>query len=110
MAGLYGDWFPSKARILTHRSSPGPRSSNSLLVTHWHCFLDVCKRALPTTRPSTPERTVWLTRSLARAPCGRPRSLAVDHDDGSASYYDHHTFLLFGGHRNYLGHSKDLLA
>ena len=30
----------------------------------------------------------------------------IDHDDGSAEYFDHHNFLLFGGHKNYLGHSK----
>ena len=79
---------------------PEPASPNSPSVTHWHCVLGTFKRALPTTAPSTPGRTVWLTRSrslrppspcmtrpmharmthpvgsLARAPCGRPRSLA----------------------------------
>jgi hypothetical protein len=30
----------------------------------------------------------------------------IDHDDGSASYFDHHNFLLYGGHKNYLGHGK----
>ena len=30
------------------------------------CFLGICERALPTTRPSTPGRTVWLNRSRSR--------------------------------------------
>ena len=37
-------------------------------------------------RPSTPERTVWLTRS--RAPCGRPRSLP--RRGGSTQLYLYH--------------------
>jgi len=45
----------------------------TLLATHWHCLLDVCKRTLPTIRPST--RAHRLAHSLA-LPCGRPRSRA----------------------------------
>ena len=41
------------------------------MVTPWHCHIAICNRALSTHhRPSTPTRTVWLTRF----PCGRPRS------------------------------------
>ena len=30
----------------------------------------------------------------------------IDHDDGSCYYYDTHNFLVYGGYKNYLGHSK----
>jgi len=30
----------------------------------------------------------------------------IDHDDGSAYYYDSENFLVYGGFKNYLGHSK----
>ena len=69
---------------------PEPASlSNSLLVTHWHRVRGVCKRALPPNRLSTPERTVWLTRSrslrlpsLARRPSAAPPAV-----DGSAVHF-----------------------
>ena len=30
----------------------------------------------------------------------------IDHDDGSCYYHDHDNFLMYGGAKNYLGHSK----
>lgn len=30
----------------------------------------------------------------------------IDHDDGSCYYYDTYNFLVYGGYKNYLGHSK----
>ena len=30
----------------------------------------------------------------------------LDHDDGSCYYYDTYNFLVYGGYKNYLGHSK----
>jgi len=30
----------------------------------------------------------------------------IDHDDGSCYYHDHDNFLIYGGAKNYLGHSK----
>jgi len=30
----------------------------------------------------------------------------IDHDDGSAYYLDSHNVVVYGGHKNYLGHSK----
>ena len=41
-------------------------------MTPWHCFLDICKRSLPTA-PCRPRGAPC--GSLTRAPCGRPRSL-----------------------------------
>lgn len=64
----------------------GTRISNSFLflVTHWHRFLDVCNRALPITRTSTLERTVWLTLPASQ-PAGAglrdPNQLGVEELD-----------------------------
>lgn len=30
----------------------------------------------------------------------------IDHDDGSCYYYDTYNYLVYGGYKNYLGHSK----
>lgn len=30
----------------------------------------------------------------------------LDHDDGSREYYDSYNYLIYGGFKNYLGHSK----
>lgn len=30
----------------------------------------------------------------------------IDHDDGSRQYTDTYNFLVYGGYKNYLGHSK----
>ena len=30
----------------------------------------------------------------------------IDHDDGSCYYYDSYNYLIYGGYKNYLGHSK----
>ena len=30
----------------------------------------------------------------------------LDHDDGSCYYTDTYNFLVYGGYKNYLGHSK----
>ena len=30
----------------------------------------------------------------------------IDHDDGSCYYYDTYNYLIYGGYKNYLGHSK----
>jgi hypothetical protein len=30
----------------------------------------------------------------------------LDHDDGSCYYYDTFNFMIYGGYKNYLGHSK----
>ena len=56
-----------------HRSSSGTRISNSLLVPHRHCLVDVRNRALPTIRPSTLERTDWLNRSRSLRSASLPR-------------------------------------
>lgn len=34
----------------------------------------------------------------------------IDHDDGSCFFFDHNNFLMYGGAKNYLGHSKRNLA
>ena len=33
-------------------------------------------------------------------------SWIIDHDDGSCYYTDTYNFLVYGGYKNYLGHSK----
>jgi hypothetical protein len=37
---------------------------------------------------------------------GGANSGAADHDDGSAFYYDHHNFFVYGGHKSNWGHAK----
>jgi len=37
---------------------------------------------------------------------GGANSGAADHDDGSAFYYDHHNFMVYGGHKSNFGHAK----
>lgn len=37
---------------------------------------------------------------------GGANSGAADHDDGSAFYYDHHNFMVYGGHKSNWGHAK----
>ena len=71
-----------------HFFPSGTRISNSLLVNHWHCFLDICNRALSTTRPSTPERTGWLTRSRSlRSPSLPRRRHCQDEQHGGAPHH-----------------------
>ncbi len=33
----------------------------------------------------------------------------IDHDDGSCYYYDTYNYLVYGGYKNYLGHSKTVI-
>ena len=35
-------------------------------------------------------------------------SWPIDHDDGSCCYYDTYNYLVYGGYKNYLGHSKTI--
>ena len=37
---------------------------------------------------------------------GGANSGAADHDDGSAFYWDHHNFMVYGGHKSNFGHAK----
>ena len=46
-----------------------PASLTLFLVTHWHCFLDICKRTLPAVVDGA-------RRALTRFPCMAHRSLA----------------------------------